>query len=85
MNASVSGLSPLAQDQGAVGKPSRTLKELLEIQKKPLVSSGVCLEKIRQSRRRYFNFSCPVVTIYLPALSINHVMAHHFDFDVFKT
>ena len=50
-----------------------------------LVSAGICLEKIRQTRRRHFNFSCPVVTVYLPTLSINHVMAHHFDLDVFKT
>ena len=60
------------------------MEELLEIRKKPLVSTGVCLEKIHQTRGRYFDFSCPVVTVYLPALSVNHVMAHHFDLDIFK-
>jgi hypothetical protein len=85
MSNPASWLSSFAQYQGAIGKPPGIMEELLEIRKKALVSTGVCLEKIHQKRGRYFDFSCPVVAVYLPALSVNHVMAHHFDFDIFKT
>jgi len=80
----VLGFSPFAHDQGGVGKPPGVMEIVAEIREKPLVSAGICFEKIRQTRGCHLDLLSPVVTVNISNLSINHVMGHDIDLDVLK-
>jgi len=80
----VIGFSPFAHDQGSVCKPPGIMKKFAKLHEKPLVSTGIFLEKICQTRCDHLDFLSPVITVNISNLSVNHVMGRDTDLDVLK-
>ena len=55
------------------------MKKIAEIREKPLISAGICREKIRQTWGNHFDFLRPVVTVNILNLAVNHVMGRDIE------